>query len=57
MGHDNISITLDRYGHLMLGSQQDAAGLDGYLGAERERAEQTARSAGSEPVEAVASAE
>ena len=58
MGHENISITLDRYGHLMPGSEQEAAGLlDGYLVAQRERAEQTARSAGSEPVEVVASAE
>jgi integrase len=32
MGHANISITLDRYGHLMPGNEADAAGLlDAYL--------------------------
>jgi integrase len=32
MGHANISITLDRYGHLMPGSEQEFAGLlDAYL--------------------------
>jgi integrase len=32
MGHANISITLDRYGHLMPGSEAEAAGLlDEYL--------------------------
>ncbi len=32
MGHANISITLDRYGHLMPGNEQQAAGLlDDYL--------------------------
>ena len=32
MGHTNISITLDRYGHLMPGSEEEAAGLlDAYL--------------------------
>ncbi len=32
MGHANISITLDRYGHLMPGSETEAAGmLDAYL--------------------------
>jgi integrase len=36
MGHANISITLDRYGHLMPGNEAEAAGLlDAYL----ERAE------------------
>ena len=46
MGHANIAITLDRYGHLMPGSEEEAAGLlDGYLEAERERAEEQARSA------------
>jgi integrase len=44
MGHANISITLDRYGHLMPGSEAEAAGLlDAYLTAERERAEDVAR--------------
>jgi hypothetical protein len=57
MGHANISITLDRYGHLMPGSEEQAAGLlDAYLDAERVRAEQAARAAGSEPVETVADA-
>jgi len=33
MGHANISITLDRYGHLMPGNEAEAAGLlDAYLG-------------------------
>src|SRR5512133_3606863 len=46
MGHAKIGITLDRYGHLMPGSEAEAAGLlDGYLEAERERAEEAARSA------------
>jgi integrase len=46
MGHANISITLDRYGHLMPGSEGEAAELlDGYLRAQRERAEELARSA------------
>jgi integrase len=46
MGHANISITLDRYGHLMPGSEEEAAGLlDAYLDAQRERAEDQARSA------------
>jgi hypothetical protein len=27
MGHANISITLDRYGHLMPGNEAEAAGL------------------------------
>ncbi len=32
MGHANISITLDRYGHLMPGNEREAAGLlDAYL--------------------------
>jgi len=31
-GHANISITLDRYGHLMPGAEDEAAGLmDAYL--------------------------
>ncbi|MEK6273440.1 MAG: tyrosine-type recombinase/integrase [Actinomycetota bacterium] len=49
MGHANISITLDRYGHLMPGSEEEAAGLlDVYLTAQRERAEEAARGAGGE---------
>jgi integrase len=40
MGHANISITLDRYGHLMPGNEEEAAGLlDAYL----ERADAAAR--------------
>jgi integrase len=32
MGHANISITLDRYGHLMPGNEAEAAGLlDAFL--------------------------
>jgi integrase len=46
MGHANISITLDRYGHLMPGNEEEAAGLlDGYLTAQRERADDQARRA------------
>jgi integrase len=42
MGHANISITLDRYGHLMPGNEEEAAGLlDAYL----ERADTAARTA------------
>jgi integrase len=41
MGHANISITLDRYGHLMPGNEDEAAGmLDAYLA----RADSQARS-------------
>jgi integrase len=46
MGHANISITYDRYGHLMPGSEQEAAGLlDSYLEAQRKDAEGRARAA------------
>jgi integrase len=39
-GHANIAITLDRYGHLMPGNEEEAAGLlDTYL--ERENARTT----------------
>jgi hypothetical protein len=32
MGHSSITITLDRYGHLLPGSEEEAAGLlDAYL--------------------------
>jgi hypothetical protein len=32
MGHANISITMDRYGHLMPGNENEAAGLlEAYL--------------------------
>ena len=47
MGHAKIGITQDRYGHLMPGSEAEAAGLlDVYLDAQRERAEEAARAAG-----------
>lgn len=47
MGHANISVTYDRYGHLMPGSEAEAAGLlDEYLSAERERSADRARAAG-----------
>ena len=46
MGHANISITLDRYGHLMPGSENEAAGLlDAYLEAEIGAAADAARGA------------
>jgi len=46
MGHASITVTLDRYGHLMPGSEDEAASLlDGYLDAQRERAEERARAA------------
>ena len=46
MGHANISITLDRYGHLMPGNESEAAGLlDAYLTSQRERADYDALSA------------
>jgi hypothetical protein len=49
MGHATVAITLDRYGHLMPGSEDEAAGmLDVYLTAQRERAEKAARQAGDE---------
>jgi hypothetical protein len=47
MGHATISITLDRYGHLMPGSESEAGALlDEYLTAQAKRAEEAARSAG-----------
>jgi integrase len=37
MGHASITITLDRYGHLMPGNEADAAEpLDAYIARERE---------------------
>jgi integrase len=46
MGHANISITLDRYGHLMPGNEEEAAGLlDSYLTAQQERSDERARAA------------
>jgi hypothetical protein len=36
VGHSSITITLDRYGHLMPGNEEQAAGLlDAYLAAEQ----------------------
>jgi integrase len=50
MGHANISITLDRYGHLMPGNEDEAAGLlDAYLVAQQERVDERARAATGEP--------
>jgi integrase len=47
MGHADIRITFDTYGHLMPGSEEEAAGLiDIYLTAQREQAEERARAAG-----------
>jgi integrase len=46
MGHASVSTTLDRYGHLMPGSEAEAAVLlDSYLTAQRERSEEQARGA------------
>ena len=46
MGHANISISLDRYGHLMPGNEDEAAELlDAYLAAQREREDELARRA------------
>lgn len=50
MGHANIGITLDPYGHLTPGSEEAAASLlDAYLQAQLERAEVQARGATGEP--------
>jgi integrase len=47
MGHANIGITLDRYGHLMPGSEDEAAGLlNAYVDVQRRQAEERARAAG-----------
>ena len=49
MGHASITVTLDTYGHLMPGSEAEAAQLvESYLSAEQERAEDAARAAGSD---------
>ena len=38
MGHASITITLDRYGHLMPGNEAEAADmLDAYIARERAR--------------------
>jgi integrase len=45
MGHATISITLDRYGHLMPGNENEAAGLlDTYLERGRETGAKTGAS-------------
>jgi len=50
MGHANIAVTLDRYGHLMPGSEDEAAILlDTYLDTQRPRAEEVARAAQAVP--------
>jgi len=37
MGHASITITLDRYGHLMPGNEEEAAEmLDAYIARERQ---------------------
>jgi integrase len=47
LGHSSITTTLDTYGHLMPGSEAEAADLlDGYLSAQRKVAEASARAAG-----------
>ena len=47
MGHANIAVTLDLYGHLMPGSEAEAAGLlDTYLEAQLDQAAEAARGAG-----------
>jgi integrase len=46
MGHANISVTMDRYGHLMPGSEAEAGKLlAAYLEAQRKAAEDAAREA------------
>ena len=53
MGHSDISITLDRYGHLLPGAGDEAAGLlDAYLSEWRsEKARTAALSERSAPLE------
>jgi integrase len=47
VGHATVAITLNRYGHLMPGSEAEAGALlDRYVKAQRERAEEAARSHG-----------
>lgn len=53
MGHANISITLDLYGHLMPGAEAEAAGLlQALLDREHEQAEDAGRAAEAEPAAA-----
>jgi hypothetical protein len=47
MGHAKIGITLDRYEHLMPGSEEEAASLlDSYLEGQRKGEGEAARGAG-----------
>jgi integrase len=47
MGHSSIKVTFDLYGHLMPGTEAEAAAmLDTYLGSQIEAGEQAARAAG-----------
>ena len=47
MGHANISITLDLYGHLMPGNEEEAAQLlNAYLEAQRKPSDDAARAGG-----------
>ena len=49
MGHGSITTTLQTYGHLMPGSEDEAATLlDAYLDAQQGRTEEAARAAGGE---------
>lgn len=55
MGHSSVTITFDRYGHLMPGNEAEAADLlDAYLAAQAARAADSQRTveAGSEPIPA-----
>ncbi len=46
MGHSSITVTIDLYGHLMPGSEAEAAGLlDGYLATQLEQATERVRGA------------
>ena len=46
MGHANISITLDRYGHLMPGNEEEAAErFNAYLTSQQHQADERARAA------------
>jgi hypothetical protein len=45
MGHSSIKVTFDLYGHLMPGTEAEAAALlDRFLGSEAQRAEGVVRS-------------
>jgi integrase len=49
MGHSSIQVTYDRYGHLLSGSEDEAAELlDAYLNAQLEAQEDRARGAGAD---------